>query len=102
MRSSGPASVRSANNLRHDDVRFSIRDGDVLICRDRSLPSRLIQWVTHSRYSYAGLYIVFLGVAILTSSLRVSAHSRPTEYPQLWTGIWRRGSSATLADKNAA
>ena len=55
MRSCGFASVRPVNNLRYDDVRSSIRDGDVLMYRGRSLPSRLIQWVTHSRYSHAGL-----------------------------------------------
>jgi hypothetical protein len=49
------ASVRQINALPYEDVRSSIRDGDVLMYRGRSLPSRLIQWATGSRYSHAGL-----------------------------------------------
>ncbi len=41
--------------LSYDDVRPKIRSGDVLMYRGRSLESRLIQWVTRSRYSHAGL-----------------------------------------------
>jgi hypothetical protein len=55
VQSSGPGSVRPANNLRYDDVRSSIRDGDVIMYRGRNLPSRVIQWATRSRYSHAGL-----------------------------------------------
>ncbi len=49
------ASVRQINALPYEDVRSSIRDGDVLMYRGRNLPSRLIQWATGSRYSHAGL-----------------------------------------------
>jgi hypothetical protein len=49
------ASVRQVNNLRYEDVRSDIKDGDVLMYRGRNLPSRLIQWATGSRYSHSGL-----------------------------------------------
>ncbi len=49
------ASIRQANNLPYEDVRSSIKDGDVLMYRGRNIPSRVIQWATRSRYSHAGL-----------------------------------------------
>ncbi len=49
------ASFRQVNNLPYDDVRSSIKDGDVLMYRGRNIPSRVIQWATRSRYSHAGL-----------------------------------------------
>ncbi len=55
MRSSGPSLTLPSNNLRYDDVRCGVKDGDVLMYRGRSLSSRVIRWVTHSRYSHAGL-----------------------------------------------
>ncbi len=55
MRSSDLVSAQAARDLNYDDFRISIRNGDVLMYRGRSLPSRVIQWVTHSRYSHAGL-----------------------------------------------
>jgi hypothetical protein len=55
VRSTGPASVREVNSLCYDDVRSSIKDGDVIMYRGRNLPSRLIRWATRSRYSHAGL-----------------------------------------------
>ncbi len=55
MRSSGSALTSPSVNLRYDDVRSGVKDGDVLLYRGRSLSSHVIQWVTHSRYSHAGL-----------------------------------------------
>ncbi len=49
------ASIRQVNNLPYEDVRSRIRDGDVLMYRGRTIPSRVIQWATRSRYSHAGL-----------------------------------------------
>src|SRR5512143_49955 len=51
----GMAPARQINILPYEDVRSSIRDGDVFMYRVRNLPSRLIQWATRSRYSHAGL-----------------------------------------------
>lgn len=43
--------------LDYDLARLRIRDGDVLLYRGRSLQSRIIQWVTGSPYSHAGLAV---------------------------------------------
>jgi hypothetical protein len=37
------------------EAREKIRNGDVLMYRGKSVVSRMIQWVTRSRYSHAGL-----------------------------------------------
>lgn len=41
--------------MSYESVRQQIQDGDVLLYRGRSLPSRIIQWVTGSPYSHAGI-----------------------------------------------
>jgi hypothetical protein len=55
MRSSSPVSVQPSKYLGYEEIRSTIKNGDVLLYRGRSLPSRVIQWITHSRYSHAGL-----------------------------------------------
>ena len=55
MRTNGPLPAGTATSLRYDDVRPEIMDGDVLLYRGRTLASRIIQWVTGSPYSHAGL-----------------------------------------------
>jgi hypothetical protein len=42
-------------SLDYLESRSHIKNGDVLMYRGRSLPSRVIRWVTGSRYSHAGL-----------------------------------------------
>lgn len=41
--------------LRYDDVRNRIKNGDVFMYRGKTLQSSLIQWVTRSPYSHAGV-----------------------------------------------
>ncbi len=47
----------SPERLVYEQTRMRIRDGDVLLYRGRSVPSRIIQWVTGSPYSHAGLAV---------------------------------------------
>ncbi len=44
-------------DARYDDVRNSIKNGDVLLYRGRSLYSLLIMFITRSFYSHAGLAV---------------------------------------------
>jgi hypothetical protein len=57
--------MRSRPHFKHTDpdrvgyelARYQILDGDVLLYRGRSLPSRIIRWATGSPYSHAGLAV---------------------------------------------
>ena len=44
-----------SNRLDYDAVRLDIKNGDVLMYKGRSFSSRIIQFVTRSKYSHAGL-----------------------------------------------
>jgi hypothetical protein len=41
--------------LRYDDVRGQIRNGDIFMYKGKAIFSSIIQWVTHSPYSHAGV-----------------------------------------------
>lgn len=41
--------------LKYDDVRSQIRNGDVFMYRGKGIQSTIIQWVTRSPYSHAGI-----------------------------------------------
>ena len=47
--------------VREEVGRPHIKNGDVLMCRGRSLESRIVRWVTRSEYSHAGLAVWWNG-----------------------------------------
>jgi hypothetical protein len=57
MRAFTSNTVSASPSLEYADNRSSIRNGDVLMYRGRTMESRIIQWATHSRYSHAGLAV---------------------------------------------
>jgi hypothetical protein len=57
MRPDEQQSAIPVASLEYEAGRSHIQNGDVLMYRGRSLESRIIQWVTRSRYSHAGLAV---------------------------------------------
>ncbi len=55
MRSHSAAGISDAAHIQYDATRSNIKNGDVLLYKGRSLNSRIIQFVTRSEYSHAGL-----------------------------------------------
>jgi hypothetical protein len=43
--------------LAYAEARAGINDGDVLLYRGRSIPSKIIRWATRSSYSHAGIAV---------------------------------------------
>lgn len=53
-----PSTLKEKTRVRqYDDIRNQIQNGDVLMYRGRSLESRIIMFVTRSRYSHAGIAV---------------------------------------------
>lgn len=57
MQSSQIGTALAPEKLSYDDVRWKIRNGDVLMYKGRSFSSRIIRYVTKSAYSHAGLAV---------------------------------------------
>lgn len=81
----------AAGRVPYDRARSTIQDGDVLLYRGRSLQSRIIQWITGSPYSHAGLAVwwndrlmvleaVSRGVLVTPLSANVRAYQGDVEW----------------------
>ena len=55
MRSDTNAEHSRSPRVQYDSVRSNIKNGDILMYKGRSFSSRVIQFVTRSKYSHAGL-----------------------------------------------
>lgn len=84
---------KRAPQVGYRDVRETIRDGDIVLFRGKSWPSRVIRWITRSPYSHSGIVAWWNGrlmvleavpAGVLVSRLSRVVH-RYSGNVELWT-----------------